>query len=232
EFARYLKFGYDSNFWLTSLAVADTAFGPAVATTVYGYDLDGLLVDATTNGVAMTLSRHAGNGLLTGSTLGVTADAWTRNAFSEPSGYAMAVGTSPLFVLGFERDRLGRITRQTQTLAGASSAFEYAYDLAGRLDTVRRDQVLVADYDYDVNSNRTRAVYAAPLLGQQTGCAPPAGPGGVVIDALIDAQDRLTRYGQCDFTYSANERTVPERTVPGPLPARSRSAAPPMGCGV
>jgi len=72
-------------------------------------------------------------------------------------------------------------------------------DLAGRLDTVSVDGALIADYDYDSNSNRvgvTQAGAGIPI----SGCA--AGLSNV--SATVDVQDRLLTYGTCQYQYTDN----------------------------
>jgi hypothetical protein len=155
-------------------------------------------------GESLILARNAGNGRLTGTEAGEVADTWSYNAFAEPSSYAATVSGNPVYETAFTRDRLGRITRKVETIGGTETTYDYGYDLAGRLDTVTRDGVTIADYGYDGNSNRTSAVYAAPLAGQAADCAPAPIGGAVTIAATADTQDRLLSYGTCSYTYTAN----------------------------
>ena len=53
----------------------------------YLYDNDGL----TTKAGALTLTRHAQNGLVTATTLGVVSDARTISSFGEPATYTASV---------------------------------------------------------------------------------------------------------------------------------------------
>ncbi len=82
---------------------------------------------------------------------------------------------------------MGRIARKTETIEGAVAIFDYAYDLAGRLDTVHLDGVLVEDYGYDANDNRL--TYDG-TFGPATG--------------TYDDQDRLQTYGGVDYTFDAD----------------------------
>jgi RHS repeat-associated protein len=198
-----VQIGYDDYARLGTLTVSgNTASTPVPMG--YAYDDDGLLTSATLAGASLALARDAGNGLLTGTEAGEVADTWSYNAFAEPSSYAATVSGNPVYETAFTRDRLGRITRKVETIGGATATYDYGYDLAGRLDTVTRDGALIADYGYDGNSNRTSAVYAAPLAGQAADCAPAPVAGVVTIAATADTQDRLLSYGTCSYTYTAN----------------------------
>ena len=84
----------------------------------------------------------------------------------------------------YHRDKLGRITRKTETLQGETHVRDYAYDLAGRLMEVKQDGVTTATYRYDANGNRTH------VNGQ--------------LVASYDAQDRLLTYNGASYTYTAN----------------------------
>ncbi|HSE99073.1 MAG TPA: RHS repeat-associated core domain-containing protein, partial [Blastocatellia bacterium] len=81
----------------------------------------------------------------------------------------------------------GRITQKVETIGGATSTYDYSYDLAGRLIQVKKNSVTVATYTYDSNSNRLSFT----------------GPGGT-INGAYDNQDRLTSYGGATYAYTAN----------------------------
>ncbi len=146
----------------------------------YGYDADSLLISAG----ALTLTRHAQNGLLTGTALGTVTDSLTYSGFGEVQGYTANVDSSPVFSTGYTRDALGRITQKTETVNGQTDTTVYTYDLAGRLTEVRRNGTVQATYGYDANGNRTH------LNGLEV--------------ASYDAQDRLTSYNGTAFAYTAN----------------------------
>lgn len=165
-------FVYDNDFRVSAVQVN----GDALAS--YQFDPDGLLTQAG----ALTLHRHPQNGSLTGGVLGGVSDVWSYNSFGEPTAYSATFNGGPLFATTYARDRLGRITVLTETVAGVTVVYAYAYDVAGRLTEVRQDGGVIASYTYDSNGNR--------LTG-------PGGPG------LYDAQDRLLQYGDNVYAYAA-----------------------------
>lgn len=134
---------YDSNFWVTSLAVG----GVSVS---YGYDQDGLLTQAGN----LTLQRDTLNGLLTGTELGLVSTSQVHNDFAELAFYKADVSSSVLFEESYTRDALGRITSKTEQIGGIATTYQYDYDAAGRLAMVQEDGVTTDSYQYDTNGNR------------------------------------------------------------------------------
>ena len=149
--------------------------------TLFGFDADGLLIRSGDT----TLTRHPGNGLITGSTLGDLVTEWTHNAFGEHASTRATWSGSELFSASYTRDRLGRITTKTETVGGATRQTSYRYDLVGRLAEVEESGSVVASYAYDANGNR---VSADDAFGSVT--------------ASHDAQDRLLQQGSVTFAYN------------------------------
>lgn len=89
------------------------------------------------------------------------------------------------------REKLGRITRRTETLDGTTTITDYRYDLAGRLDQVDIKGVLAADYAYDSNSNRLSVTRGS-------------GAGATTESGTYGAQDRLLTYAGHAYTWTAN----------------------------
>lgn len=166
--AGHVAWSHNEDLWMTQESVN----GSSVA---FGYDADGLLTAAG----ALTITRDAANGLLTGASLGKVKDAWTYNDLGELVVYTASYESTPLAAFTYARDSSGRIT------SIGSRSFEY--DAAGRLVRVTGGGAPIAEYDYDSNSNRT----AHRHLGGS-------------VEATYDDQDRLLTYGNATYEYTAN----------------------------
>jgi len=149
----------------------------------FEYDDDRLLTSAG----ALALDRHAATGLVTGTTLGSTTDAFEYNTFGEPTRQTAQVSGTTVFDVQITRDDLGRITQRIETVDGITRVFEYGYDTAGRLWQIGRNGTLVARYLYDDNGNRVE------VQGE-------LGP----VTATYDNQDRLLTYNGATYTYTPN----------------------------
>jgi RHS repeat-associated protein len=150
----------------------------------YGYDADSLLTSAG----ALTLSRDAQNGLLTGTSLAAgpnaITDSFTYNGFGEVMAYRIQFNITELFSVQYTRDALGRLTRKAEAVNGVVDTFDYGYDPAGWLVEVKQNGIVTAAYGYDDNGNRTT------LNGQTV--------------AQYDAQDRLLTSAGMSYTYTPN----------------------------
>jgi RHS repeat-associated protein len=173
EIAGDVIWGYDNNFWLQTLAVNGNPID-------YAYDNDGLLVQAG----ALTLTPDPQHGLLRGTTLGPVETQIAYNGFGEIENETATVDGASLYSITYTRDALGRITEKQETVQGFQTVCGYQYDLAGRLEAVSQDGMLVAEYAYDANGNRTYV-------------------NGVLIGEY-DEQDRLVSYGVSQYVYTAN----------------------------
>lgn len=173
-------YAYDNDFRVNSISV--NGANPFT----YGYDNDSLLTSISNPalGINFTLTRNVQNGLLTGTVLGSVNDTYTYNGFAEMTSYLAKFTTTDLYKTDFIRDKLGRITRKVETIGGVAHTFDYTYDLAGRLIEVKQDNLVQESYGYDDNGNRT-FLNGAPI-------------------ADYDAQDRLLRYNNITYGYTAN----------------------------
>ncbi|NEV65218.1 RHS repeat domain-containing protein, partial [Thiorhodococcus minor] len=210
--------------WNSDLAIAAHIINDSHSIS-YAYDGDGLLTQAG----ALILERHAGNGLLTGTTLGGLTTTQGYNAFGELATQQAAHDATTLYQIGYSRDRLGRITEKTETLQGQTTVYAYDYDAAGRLIAVRENGTVTGSWDYDPNGNRISVNGAANgtyddqdrLLDYDAPARPrPSGTIGYV----IDGQDRRigkTRDGELvqGFLYKDQLNPIAELDGEGNLVA-------------
>ena len=167
---------FDNNFWVTSESVNGLSVN-------FSYDNDGRLKSAGD----LTITRNNQNGFLTGTTLGSITDGYAYSTFGETTSYSAKVSGAAVFGVQYTRDAIGRITSKTETVGGATTVYEYGYDVDGRLVSVKEDGVTVSTYDYDNNGNRITAV-------TKTG----------TYQGFYDLQGRMTKYGRADYSYTAN----------------------------
>lgn len=181
---------YDPNFHV----VRETINGAHAVD--YVYDQDGLLVQAG----AMTIQRDPGTGFVTGTALDNITTQTTYNDYGERETHAAWFGTTLLYWEQHERDELGRITKTTEIVEGVTKVWEYAYDLDARLSEAYVDGQLRYSYTYDANGNRIR--FEDPVAG-------------LVITADYDDQDRLLRYGDTTYHYTASGELLAEISTTG-----------------
>jgi RHS repeat-associated protein len=143
---------------------------------------------------ALSIARSPSNGLVNSITLGSVTESFGYNDYGELASQTSTFGATPLLTLtydtpAFGRDALGRLTRKTETIAGVTTTFDYAYNALGRLTDVAKNGILEEHFEYDSNGNRTLAINAT-LGTSHTG--------------TYDDQDRLLSYGPSAFTYTPN----------------------------
>ena len=192
-----VSWAYDSSLRLSS----ETAGGIAVSFT---YDDDGIV---TRSGA---FNRYlTDNGLTDGTQMGLASDYFTYDEYGEPFEHGMyndyGVWTNPgaFLYIEYGRDKGGRIEALTEWYVdGSSLASRYVYDQAGRLADATIGSTAV-HYTYDANGNRlTREVSVS-------------GGATVTETAAYDAQDRLIRYGDRQYSYDANGNPDSMTTLAG-----------------
>ncbi|MBF0152113.1 MAG: RHS repeat-associated core domain-containing protein, partial [Magnetococcales bacterium] len=172
-----VAFTYDHEFRIIGETVNG---GHAIS---LGYDLDGLLTSVGD----LVITRDAGNGLLTGTTLGSITTRRTIDPFGATASFTAMHGATELLQTLYVRDALDRITQKIETVAGQRKVFDYRYDPAGRLVEVKQDGRIRASYAYDANGNRLSRV-----------------EGDTTEIGVYDEQDRLIAYGDAVYTHTAN----------------------------
>lgn len=196
--------GVTLNFtYATGLLTQTQWTGPVAGRVNYGHDASLRVNSVSVNGSSpvalvlngeglpisvggMSLSYATNSGLLTGSTLGTVAAAYTYNGFAEPASATVTRGGGTIYAETYTRDKLGRITRKVETVSGVVRTLDYAYDVMGRLREVQVDGVVTDTYTYDANGNRVTRV-----------------TGGTSTAYTYDAQDRLLGAGAVSYTYTA-----------------------------
>ena len=170
---------YDNNFWITSRSVNGGN------TINYLYDDDGLLTQAG----SLTLVPNPNSGLLSGTTLNNVTDTVGYNSFGELESYSASFSGSEIYSVQYpNRDSLGRITQKIEAISGQNYTYDYDYYISGRLKTVTKDGIYVVQYDYDDNGNRLSHIT----------------PGPITTSGVYDDQDRLTSYGNFNYSYTDN----------------------------
>lgn len=148
----------------------------------FSYSTDG---DLTRAG-ALSLTRHAQHGGVTGTQLSRIQDSYSYTEFGQVDRYSAqdANGGSPidLFDVQYSYDKLGRVTQRVETIQGGSTIWDYQYDNSGRLVQVDTDSTPLVSYQYDDNNNRTHI--------------------NSVEVATYDVQDRLTQFNGIAFAYT------------------------------
>lgn len=157
----------------------------------FGFDRDSCLKTADD----LTLSYHPAHGLLETAGLADIEASFTYTGFGEVDTYTVddtAAGTS-LFEVDYVYDELGRIDTLIKTTDGTTRNYKFTYDERGRLIEVKlRDGQTgaydtIESYGWDANGNRTSVDNTFDTL--------------TASDIAVDAQDRLTSYGDLDCAY-------------------------------
>ncbi len=173
-----LKRVFNDNFQITQEQV--NGVGNVIN---YAYDNDGVITSVGT----LTYQIAPDTGVLTGTTLSNLTTVLELNSFGEVAAQTTNLSASLLYKEAYERDKLGRITRRTISEPSVSDVIiDYAYDTAGRVQTVQRDSVEAEAYTYGTNGGRT----SGPTAAQGAGA--------------YDAQDRAVSYGSILLTQNAN----------------------------
>jgi RHS repeat-associated protein len=170
DFDRLVEFGYDQDDKVTAVST-------------YDVKPDGLYPVSPT----MNVTYDPSNGLPVSTSLGNLYTGQTYNEKGELDSYEADYNGSAIFHTNYERDSLGRITELRETVDGKSEKKNYAYDIAGRLASVWRNDTLISTYSYDANGNRIAKI------------TPTSADSGT-----YDVQDRLLTYSSTSYSYTSN----------------------------
>ena len=153
------------------------------STVAFTYDADDLLIGAGD----LSITLDAATGFPVSTALGTVSTAASRNEFGQVTQHNATAGGGSLYQVSYVHDAIGRLMAKTETLAGLSHTFQYAYDPLGQLVAVTRDGTsTVETYAYDANGNRIQATV-----------------NSLTSDATHDAQDRLITHGANTYDYTA-----------------------------
>lgn len=169
-----VAFGYD-NYLLTERVVVN---GEPIT---YKYDWDGYPYLAG----SLWLDYDYEAGLLRATYLDSITSMLDYNGYGELTREQFDNNGASLYEASYMRDNLGRITQKIDRLDGVQTTYDYRYDNAGRLASVKQDGVEVASYAYDSNGNR---IGGFDRQGN--------------INATVDAQDRLLTYNTTSYGYN------------------------------
>ncbi len=181
------RYSFDNNFRIMSVAL-DNVW------TTLARDNDGLL----TRYGPFTITRNGPAGApsaLTDNTLSVS---YTYDSSGRLFTRTHTVAAIPVYAIQLGYDNVGRISQKIETVSGTAHTFDYTYDLDGQLFEVRKDGVLVEQYGYDNNANRTSTFSATASYDGQDRLIEQ---GGVAY--TFDNDGYLTARGSDTFTYSA-----------------------------
>jgi RHS repeat-associated protein len=139
-----LTYIYNNDFNVASFTYAGKTIN-------YSYDNDGLITGAG----LYTITRNLRNGLPESVTGGVLNLVLAFNGYGELENQSYVVNGLDIASWGLARDKNGRITTKTETFEGTTSDYTYTYDSMGRLLTVKKDDNLIEEYQYDSIGRRT-----------------------------------------------------------------------------
>ncbi len=181
------RYSFENNFRIMSVAL-DNVW------TTLSRDNDGLL---TLYG-PFTITRGGPAGApsaLTDNTLNIS---YTYDSFGRLYTRSHTVAAIPVYAIELGYDNVGRISTKTETVTGISHTFDYTYDLDGQLFEVRKDGILVEQYGYDNNANRTSTLSAMATYDEQDRLVQQGG-----VSYTFDDDGCVTTRGSDTFTYSA-----------------------------
>ncbi len=181
------RYAFDNNFWVTGISL-DNVW------TALGRDNDGLL----TQYGPFTITRNGPAGSPSALTDNVLNVNYTYDSSGRLATRTYTVAAIPVYQIQLGYDNVGRIAQKIETVSGVAHTFDYTYDLDGQLFEVRKDGVLVEQYGYDPNGNRTSTLAASATYDAQDRLIQQ---GGVAY--TLDADGYLVQRGADTFQYSA-----------------------------
>ena len=170
------QYTYDADFRLLTERVNNDA----TTNVTLGYDADGFLTSVG----GLIITRDPGNAAATSLTVGGTKASLGYTTVGDVDSMVVTFNSTPRYRLKFAHDAISRIASRDETIEGANSISTFAYDSTGQLRSVTRNGVVVEQYEYDDNGNRTLAT----------------SPSGSVA-ASYNSRDQLVTYGTAAMAY-------------------------------
>jgi RHS repeat-associated protein len=176
-----VSYSYNNDFFLTSMNLSS---GAATVQINLLWDNDGLL----TGFGPFTFTRGGPGGALSQISDTASATDYSYDTLARIAARGHQVNAQTTYTMQLSYDTTGRVTGKSETAAGATITYAYAYDPDGQLTEVQRNGTVSEAYAYDVNGNRT---------SRQLG-------GGPAEAASYDSQDRLTQRGAVTYQFNAD----------------------------
>ncbi|UXR63257.1 hypothetical protein EZJ49_09215 [Bdellovibrio bacteriovorus] len=183
EIVSKVLYTYD-NFFRPSKKTISASYLPQDIVIKTTYDKDGRPLQ---NG-EISYTYDGVSGRATTAAIGNVHDQWGYNSFGEISSYqsSFVLGSPiPMYSYTLERDLAGRITQKTETVLQKTNVYNYVYDSAGRLSTVRKNGIVISQYEYDGNGNRLSGINE-----------------GMAFTATYDDQDRILTYNGKQYLHN------------------------------
>ncbi len=181
------RYSYDSNLRVMAVALDN------VWTTI-SRDNDGLL----TRYGSFTITRGGPAGAPSALTDNTLSIGYTYDSLGRLYTRTHTVAAIPVYSVQLGYDNVGRIAQKIETVSGTSHTFDYTYDVDGQLFEVRKDNLLVEQYGYDNNANRTSTLATSATYDDQDRLIQQGG-----VSYTFDDDGHLIQRGSDTFTYSA-----------------------------
>jgi len=206
-----ISYTYNNDFVLSSITYAG-------ATQSFGYDNDGLFVSTGT----YAITRNSQNGLpevISDSTFKINR---AFSGYGEMDENTYSINNTPLYDWTVSRDNAGRITRKTENMQGSAAIWDYGYDEAGRITTVKQNNAVVESYTYDADGNRLTEINDLRLTNKTYTYSAEdhvitAGTDRYLYDQDGFLTSKITSAGTTTFSYSSRgellNATLPSGTA-------------------
>jgi RHS repeat-associated protein len=183
ELNQSISYGYNNDFMVDAMTYAGI-------TTSVVYDNDGLLTDIH----GYTIDRFESHGMPRQVFNTHLNRAYTYNGYGDVDSMTQTVGDTSI-TTSFTHNLAGQIKTRTdvvETPTGTrTDSYEYFYDDRSRLEQVKLNNVVIEEYDYDSNGNRSD--YSSTRAGL-TGTS------------IYNDDDQLQSNSNASYGYDANGR--------------------------